>query len=397
MTGRPTCISVNMCSSPFPLPFEETELEGPSAASLLNDPDLRNKRINTAMSSPRLRNAPFSNFGSEEDILAARSWLHTLPVNAGLYLLYSCDLTVVMQELLDRIYSANSVHQHWRSLQTGIKELQARVDVWLSSLPPGLDFTHAEHSEQAHGLKMALEFQYHSAQIMLGRPCLCRHNIPKRGPDDEQQFTHAMAVSALRSATQMANLIQDGPSTGSSHGAGPWWCLLHYVMQAATVMILELAMNCIHTPHAESNLLHLTRKCVRWLQRTSEHSIASHRAWQLCDGALRRLELPTGLDISDLSLYFEQQGRQERHAQPVNAEMHHQPIPEESATGYVGETSATQPISLGYHSSTSGNMLNSSAAVAHGMSEHFSAYDPVSEEFARFIFPEFENKKSWID
>jgi len=62
--------------------------------------------------------------------------------------------------------------------------------------------------------------------------------------------------------------------------------------------------------------------------------------------------------------------------------MHHQPIPEESATGYVGGTSATQPISLGYHSSTSGNTLNSSTAGEHGMSEHFSAYDPVSEEFA---------------
>jgi len=146
------------------------------------------------------------------------------------------------QELLDRVYSLTSVHQHWSSVRTHIDELQARVDVWFSSLPPEVDFTRVQDGDQAHGEKMGLVFQYHSARIMLGRPCLCRHNTSQRGSDEDQHFTHTMAVSALKSATQMANLIPDGPNTDRSHGARPWWCLLHYVMQAATVISLNFRL-----------------------------------------------------------------------------------------------------------------------------------------------------------
>ncbi|KAJ5601306.1 hypothetical protein N7510_010840 [Penicillium lagena] len=397
MTGRPTCISVNMCSSPFPLPFEETQLQEPSAALLLNDPDLRNKRIDTAMASSFLRQTPFSNFGSEEDILAARSWLHSLSVNAGLYFLYSCDLTMMMQELLDCVYSLNSVHQNWKSVRTRIDELQARVDVWFSSLPPGLDFTHVHDGDQAHGEKMGLAFQYHSARIMLGRPCLCRHTSSQRVSDEEQHFSRTMAISALKSATQMANLIPDGPSTGPSHGARPWWCLLHYVMQAATIMILELSFGSIHMPEAESSLLQLAKKCVRWLHGMSEQSVASHRAWQLCDSAFRRLAKPMGFDVSDLSSHSNLQKRHEGHTQPVNhAQMCHRIIGEGSAAGSVGGANANQPIPLGSDSITPGNHPPiPSNAAGHEMGEDYSAYDPISE-FAWSAFPELEDRGSWI-
>lgn len=398
MTGRPTCISVNMCSSPFPLPFEETQLQEPPATLLLNDPDLRKKRINTATASALLRETPFTNFGSEEDIQAARSWLHSLPVNVELYFLYSCDLTVLIQELLDRVYSVTSVHEHWSNVRNQIRELQARVDVWFSSLPPGLDFTCMQDGDQAQGEKMGLAFQYHSARIMLGRPCLCRHNKFQRGSDDEQHFTHTMAVSALESASQMANLIPDGPNTDWSHGARPWWCLLHYVMQAATVIILELSFGSIHLPEAENGLLHLAKKCVRWLHRTSERSVASHRAWQLCDSAFRRLAMPMGFDVSDLSSHSDPQGRNEGHARSDNhAQMCHRIIGEGSAAGSVGGLNASQPISLGSYSTTPGNHPPTpSKAMGHEMDEEYSAYDPISEEFVWSMFPALEDAGSWI-
>jgi hypothetical protein len=245
---------------------------------------------------------------------------------------------------------------------------------------------------------MGLAFQYHSARIMLGRPCLCRHNTSQRGSDEEKHFTHTMAVSALKSATQMANLIPDGPNTGRSHGAHPWWCLLHYVMQAATVMILELSFGSIHMPEAESSLLQLAKKCVRWLHRKSEHSVASHRAWQLCDSAFRRLAMPMGFNVSDLSSHSDRQGRHERNAQPVNhSQMCHRTIDEGSATGSVGGPNAIQSIPLGPYSITPGNYSPTpSNAVGHEMGEEYSAYDPISEQFACSIFPELEDNGPWI-
>jgi len=76
--------------------------------------------------------------------------------------------------------------------------------------------------------------------------------------------------------------------------------------------------------------------------------------------------------------------------------MCHRIIGEGSATGSVGGTNANQPIPLGSYSITLGNHPPTpSNAVGHEMGEDFSAYDPISE-FAWSIFPELEDKGSWI-
>lgn len=301
MTGRPTCISVNMCSSPFPLPFEENELQQQPAMSLLNDPELRDSQVNNVMASSYLRSAPFGKSSDGPHTSTNSEWLQNLPISAGLYFLYSCDLNMLTQELLDRVYTANAVHQAWKTIKTQIDDIRGRIDAWLSSLPPGLDFTRIDAGDEAPDEKMRLALPYYSARILLGRPCLCRHekDDPQRLNED-QLFTQTMAVSTIKSAIQMAHLIPDDSNASRSTEYLPWWCLIHYVMQALTVMILELSFNSVHLPEEKINLLQLSKKCIRWLDRTSRHSVASHRAWQLCDSALRRLAEPLNLDVSDL-------------------------------------------------------------------------------------------------
>lgn len=399
MTGRPTSISLSMCSSPFPLPFEESELHEPSAALLLNDAELREKRIDTAMASSHLRDPPLGKVGSEEHALAARSWLQSLPINSGLYFLYSCDLTVVMQELLNHVYSAKSVVVRWRDLKDRIDVLRAKVDLWFSSLPPGLDFTHVEDGDYAYSEKMRLAFEYYSARIMLGRPSLCRHNSSQKGSNEDQEFTHAMAISTLKSATQMANLITNNPSTGGSNTNRPWLCLLHYIMQTATVMILELSFGSVHMPEEESNLLQLAKKCIRWFHVTSEHSVASHRAWVLCDTALRRLAQPMGFDICDLPLHPHQQGGDvrmdffghstpSRHPDPhKNAQIWNHDIEQRSANRPYGEPNATQPIPPASHRIPQTNLLISPTGAGHELSDEYFSHDPIGEELMRSLFP----------
>ncbi|KAJ5642808.1 hypothetical protein N7490_006808 [Penicillium lividum] len=409
MTGRPTSTSMSMCSSPLPLPFEESELHEPLAALLLNEADLREKRINTAMASSGLRNAPLDKGGSEEDILAARSWLHSLPVNSGLYFLYSCDLTIVIQELLDHVYSAKIVHVHWRDLKARIDELQTRVDLWFSSLPPGLDFTRLEDGDQAYSEKMRLAFQYHSARIMLGRPSLCRHTSAQKGSDEDQIFTHTLAISTLKSATQMVSLIKNGPSTSGSNAARPWLGLLHYIMQAATVIILELSFGSVHMPEEESKLLQLAKKCIRWFHEASEHSVGSHRAWMLCDTALRRLALPMEFDISDLPLHPYRQGRDVRmdsfglsapNIHPdleKDSQLWNPNIEQRDTSRPCGGPDATQIFPPASHSIPGTLPLIPSNAAGHDVDDEYFAQDPISAEFMNTFFPGLGSNDSWPD
>lgn len=403
MTGRPTCMSVSMCSAPFPLPWDEVELRGPSAALLLNDPILRDKRINVAMASSHIPGTPMGRSGRTEDMRAARTWLQDQPASPGLCFLYSCDLTLVTQEVLDRVYAIRCLNRNWAYLRDTLAEIQETVDLWFSTLPKALNFTCVEDDDIAYNEKMRLAFQYHGARILLGRPCLCRHKISQ--PDEKQEFNQAMALSALDSAAQIAHLIPDGQASILPHRNGPWWCLLHSVMQAVTIMILEISLGSIHMREGENDLLRLTKKCVRWLRRASETSIAARRAWQLCDMALRRLALSMGFHISDLPSH---PYGQEKH--PTNDYFGFSPLKSRNGSDIQGkgeeeevDQNIKKELAVCFPSGPDGVHIavpeytaglsetvasSCSAPMADGVGDNTIAYGPLGQEFIQTFFPE---------
>ena len=53
-------------------------------------------------------------------------------------------------------------------------------------------------------------------------------------------------------------------------------------------------------PDDEKNFVAYSKKAIRWLYAMSEHSVASRRAWQLCDISLRRLASGMKFDVTDM-------------------------------------------------------------------------------------------------
>jgi hypothetical protein len=112
-----------------------------------------------------------------------------------------------------------------------------------------------------------------------------------------------MAEISLESARQMLELLPDEPNAVWLYQICPWWCILHYLMQAATVLLLELSFGNVHMPEEEHNFLADAKKAIRWLYAMSGCSAASRRAWQLCNTNLRRIAYGMNYDVSDLPEY----------------------------------------------------------------------------------------------
>jgi hypothetical protein len=308
MTGRATCILDGVCTTPLPLPFEEEELSEPLAAEVLNNTHLRDERINKAMASAWVRHIPLNPTGGKEATASSRgrdnSWVKSLPPTYGLTHLYYCDLAVITQEIVNKVYSVDCVMVPWSHIENRIGELRSRCDLWYRSLPAVLDFTQKnDDTQEILRSKLALAFQYWSARITLGRPCLCRRDAQQKNPADRSNFSHDMAVLTLESAMSMLDLVPDEPNAVQLYQIAPWWCILHYLMQAATVVLLELSFGCVHMPDDEKTFILFAKKAIRWLYAMSEHSVASRRAWQLCDISLRRLAIGMKFDVSDLPTY----------------------------------------------------------------------------------------------
>ncbi|KAJ5188489.1 hypothetical protein N7491_004812 [Penicillium cf. griseofulvum] len=402
MTGRATCIQDGVCTSPFPIPFEEDQLQEPGALEVLTDTTLRDKRINNVMASAHIRQMPFhpvnGKDASHHSGARDTKWIKNLPVNYGLCYLYYCDLTVVVQEIINKVYSVDCVMVPWAQIETRISELKSRIEIWKSNLPTGLDFTSKEdNGPDILRCKLNLALHYYSAQITLGRPCLCRRDARQKG--NNPSFSHELAVLTLKSAQHMLDLIPDEPDALQLYRIAPWWCILHYLMQAATVLLLELSFGTVHMPEEEKNFVVLSKKAICWLFAMSEQSIASRRAWQLCDLSLRKLAQGMKYDLSDMPFYpYTPEPTSTISSEPPSGH----PV-SHTVSDYWGPQMEYPPESIPdapppgvdhqtYQNMSTEDLVESLTAEAQ---ESYFPYDPISGEFMRSFFPPSNENENW--
>lgn len=414
MTGRAIYSLDGGYATPLPLPFEEEKLqEDTDAIKLLNDPDARDEQLSSLMASTGIRQS-----GNKDDIQKSRSkdraWLKNMPSNSGLCYLYYCDLTVITQEIVNKVFSTNSVTLMWSEIEARLDELRLRIDLWHSSLPASLDFTHEEADDHPDQLryKLFLAFHYYGARITLGRPCLCRRDARLTNTSN-QTFSHLMAVITLNSASGMLDLIPDEPNVLQLYKLCPWWCVLRYLMQAATVILLELSFGSVHMPEEELKLVQLSKKCIRWFHAMSERSIGSRRAWQLCDSIFRKLS--SGMKYSTDDIPSKPQDRHviSEEGPLANADFFGpagSSVPGDYFNLHLedsmfGQRSTEDDIWTNYFNLPTPDFMpsiqnqhqNQNQNQGHGhphnhIPDNYFPYDPLGEDFMRSLFPSSEEE-----
>lgn len=306
MTGRMTGISNGICTTPMPLPVDEDRFQDPAIAELLGSLKLRQTRVEAALASCFVRQMPLTTQPGREAQNTMKtqdaSRLKSLPPSTSLFFLYFVDLGVITQEIVNRVYSLDCIMTPWSQIENRIEELRTRIERWYTNLPEAYDWTRSgEQSPEMLRASLCLAFHYYSARITLGRPCLCRRDVRSpNSPSQAKSFSHEVSVAVLEAAQRLVGLLPDEPDASRIYQLCPWWCILHYLMQATTVLLLELSFGSIHMPDEEKNILEAAKKGIRWLHAMSESSLASRRAWEICDGNFRRLAVGLKFDVSDI-------------------------------------------------------------------------------------------------
>jgi hypothetical protein len=170
----------------------------------------------------------------------------------------------------------------------------------------------------------------------------------------------------------------------------------------------------VHAPDSEKHFLLLAKKGIRWLYAMSEHSIASRRAWQLCDISLRRLASGMSFDVSDIP-------SNTYHPAPTSTLSH--PETQNVSQDTTQETNDYWGPAL-EHLSLSNQGNHNQEASQHSNIDHYSSfpsfsnmpttnpmavlqtaapatddlyfpYDPISGEFIRSFFPHPNDEGNW--
>jgi hypothetical protein len=239
-----------------------------------------------------------------------------------------------------------------------------------------------------------------------------------------------MALVSLEAAARMLDLIPDAPDPFQLYQLAPWWSILHFLMQATTVLLLELSFANVHAPDEEKNTFLSAKKAIRWLYAMSEYSTASLRAWQLCDSCMRRIAVGMNYDVSDLpplpsDAVLEQQKKyqvqDQLQSQPPTTTgatrspqqqsepfdwstgMETQPAPSTEAARcqeLLGDLELEQNTALTAAESATYPMDFSPLMMNPGMSgssisDSYFPYDPISGEFMGSFFPPGADQHEW--
>lgn len=307
MTGRPSCVVDSSCTTPMPVPFDEGDFHKEEVARLIGTAVLRTsshaERIPANSNAEDVESTADSDtndaHNETEPKMSRAEYLKSLPPCTSLYFLQLASLTSISKRMTVKLYSPEALQSPWASTEFTIKSLMLEIDSWFMNLPATYDFTSTQTSQCPISQRMGLAFLFYSTKIGITRPCLCRLDQPSSEDDKTYEFCNKTAAECVEAACHMLTLFPDSPDAVLLYRMSPWWCTLHYLMQAVTILLLELAFRAQHVPEKATMVSKAAKKALDWLSTLSKTNMASERAWKLCDGFLRRLAPHIGINVND--------------------------------------------------------------------------------------------------
>lgn len=348
MTGRINSIVEDHVTTPLPVPYDEDEFDTPEALEMLKmDKQQGERNPSTSRSSSVLSSTPSSKRSkslSKPDMSRTPStepselaWVKNVPPNGSLYFLHFVQLTRLTQGIFHRLYTPAIIQGSWKDIQKAIGELQQHLEDWYKELPVAFDFKRKQRDRDFYGHRMSLGFSYYGATIMINRPTLCRleRKIPGQSKESNE-FNSGAAARCLEAAIEMLALIPDEPNAVGLNRVGPFWSLLHWLMQSCTVLMLELSFRVYHVPQEADNILEAAKKAVRWIHNMGEENASAAKAWDFCNAMLRDAAKKIGREVTDMP--ENPPGRQQTLQQPMleGSQMSYQPTSQPPQASYSG-------------------------------------------------------------
>lgn len=315
MTGRTTSFSETDCTAPAPLPLEEDSFVGNNAPSpqdiaLLRRMSSEESRQTDGTTTPpssisyslKSKNSPADSM-SPLSLPSSQERKQAIPTTNALYFGYHTKLSTFSNVVLNRLYRADAMSKSWADVQNTIASLNSKIEDWRGNLPNVFDFTKKQRDQQFVRERMSLGFFYYSILAIINRPCLCRvdRSIPNQS-DKAKDFNRETAIKSVHAARDMLEMLPQEPNPVGLYTVAPWWCLVHYLMQAATILMLELSFRSDHMPNEVDEIFDSAKKATDWLRGLSENE-AARRAWSLCDDMLRKVASKVGRNPAEASTY----------------------------------------------------------------------------------------------
>lgn len=313
MTGRPPCIDSQSMSVRLPLPFDEAQFQLPGVEELLKAPVARERKLQWTVHA------------TDSELDARDQWFVTIRPRQSLYFFHLVDLSVIMQAASRAIYGSTTAND---SVEGSITFYRGKLKSWLSSLQPAFAFTAhianarrrsfgempdlASHCRERTGLALA----YYSSQVVLTRSCLTYREaqIGTNAQISRSRFEDDTAKSCVHFALALVSVLPDQPDMRWISKLTSWWCLLHSIMRALTVLLIQLSVGQVpvrsmsgeregiaRKGEGSDAVRDATKKILLWLHSMAKQDPSSKRAFRIGQRLFATIARTNGLDLQGVA------------------------------------------------------------------------------------------------
>lgn len=299
MTGRNSEVDLALCNVPMPHPFTEAGFDDDYQYQNVEKPanDLESGSIRKRMSSyaassfAQRDNTPRLDTASTEPEIQLANDSH-------LYFHY-LQLFLMSRDVTKNLYTIDCSRKQWPDIEASISTLWDSTVLWLRQLPDEYNFGRPDVS--LGSAAMSLGCFFYSVRIMITRPCLCRYDRRRMASSKVASFHQNTAEACVKSAKANIELFPDEFNVHRLCEASTWWQFTHYLVQAITILLIELRFWEKPGTHASYELVRLVKKALHSIWLLSRADASALRAWSLCNTLFRQIALDQDLCIADLT------------------------------------------------------------------------------------------------
>jgi Fungal specific transcription factor domain len=313
LTGRPSCISDRDLSTPLPINVDESRFR--RDRELYEKPAVMSSspvaKVKAKVFSPQLPTPAASSIASKVSSTISTSPIGSpsysafkfpmacLPITSSTYFIYRTQLSIISHEILTELYCAALVKDKWSDVQDKIRSIDVRLIKWCETLPKEFSislFDPQSNPNDGYALyRTGLSMFYNSSRMTLFRPCLCRFEGRIENESNRSKtFDADAAGTCVESAQNVLAALPPISDPSKVYYIRAWWNVVHYIIEAASVLMLELAYRAEHLPSKAEVILSDAKKAVMWLRAMADQSIAARKWWEIFDSLLDKVAPKVG-------------------------------------------------------------------------------------------------------
>ncbi|CAN9079350.1 unnamed protein product [Alternaria alternata] len=190
------------------------------------------------------------------------------------------NLNLLTQQIISNLYTQRKPTPSWGYLQQNIVSLAADLDKWAVEHIPEFHYQEWGSAHMPKREVFLLKLQYCRLKILITCPSLRRmERCFETGIDGLNSLDESVAEACVRAAQDVASLLALEPHIQSLYEKGPWWTIVHNIMQALAVLMI--AISCPdHFRDSFPTCPHSVRQLVSCLRSMRDTNKLAVRAYQ---------------------------------------------------------------------------------------------------------------------